>query len=475
MFVKPNFDIVPSSENAHLFTRTIMATELRRLALRLATPAAGLAATIAVALLYHVEPQYYYRVLGFIGIEPSHHPFGDLRIVLSWVDCWQRGLDVYFNNPCDGDGSVMDYPPLWLLFTFLPGEEWTKPLGLCIAISFFLALAFLPPPRSGRELLPRLIATLSPVTTFAVERGNMDLLMFAMATAAGILLLGPLRRRVAAYTIIVIAGLLKIYPLVLMALTLRERPRVFLGVTGTAATVVLATGVYFHAEIVKMVANLTPFTHWPPHLPNEAFSDVFGAYLLPVLFAQKVDAAIHPGLIVLRLVKVATFAALFLAMAGWFFCMVRWRDFRIALARLPDPDKIFLLIGAALIGGCFFAGPNFGYRGIYLLFTLPGLLAIALMKGDLRVRQVAVQECVLVIALTWVGFFTWHEPFQQVLAAWIGNTPATRLVHFLWLLSEIARWQVATLFVVILISCCFDWFVAAAGWHRLRCGEVTQV
>src|SRR5262249_43321397 len=160
----------------------------------------------------------------------------------------------------------------------------------------------------------------------------------------------------------------------------------------------------FHAEVEKMVPNIPR---------GEAFSVYFGAHLLPDLIAQKVDAAVHPGLAVLGLVRLAMFAALFLAMAGWFFRVVRWRDFRIALAQLPEPEKIFLLIGAALIGSCFFAGSSVGYRGIHLLFTLPGLLALARMSGDMRVREVAVQGCVLVVALTWAGFFTWFGHFPR--------------------------------------------------------------
>jgi hypothetical protein len=440
---------------------------VRPVALRLTASAAGLAAMIAFAILYHLEPARHYNILAFIGIAPFRYPFVDLQNILAWVDCWQRGVDVYVTNPCDVMGRVLDYPPLWLRFTFLPSKEWTNALGICLAILFFLALALLPPPRSGRELLPRLIATLSPVTTFAVERGNTDLLIFVIATATGVLLLGPLHRRVAAYTMIVIAGLLKIYPIVLMVLTLRERPRIFLGVNGMAATVLLATGIYFHAEIVRESANFAP--------GGPLFGDVFGAYLLPDFIAQRVHAAINPGLTAFVLAKVATFAALFLAMAGWLFFMVRWHDFRTALAGLPGSDKMFLLIGSALIGGCFFAGSNVGYRGIYLIFTLPGLLAIARMEGQpMYLRQMALQECALVVTLTWVGFLTWHGPFQDMVAAWIGDVPATRLVHFLWLLSQIMWWQVATFFVAILISCCFDWFVAATRWRRLHRRELAR-
>jgi hypothetical protein len=156
--------------------------------------------------------------------------------------------------------------------------------------------------------------------------------------------------------------------------------------------------------------------------------------------------ALNPGFS-LRLVRLVIFAALFFAMAGWFFCMVRWRDFRTVLARLPEPEKMFLLIGAALIGGCFFAGSIYGYRGIHLLFTLPGLLAMVHMGNDMCVRKVAVPAYVLVVMLMWAEFFI--SVLRHILPVW-----------FVWLLIQIAWWQVATLFIAIVIGCCSNWLEA---------------
>jgi len=421
-----------------------MAKAVRDLALRFTIPAMGLVVTIALALLYQLEPESYYRVLGFIGFVPFRYPFLDLQGILASVDCWQHGIDVYVNNPCDVLDREFTFTPLWL--DVLPGKDWTNVLGLCLTAAFFLALATLPGPLSWKELLPRLVATLSPVTAFAIERASSDLLMFVLATAAGVFLVGPLYRRVMAYAMIVFAGLLKIYPLVLMVLTFRERPRVFLLVNAAAAAVVLATAVYFYGELAKMLLNI------PSSGP---FSSAFGAHYLPDVIAGVVGK-LHPGFS-LHLVRLATFAALCLAMAGWFFCMVRWRDFRMALTRLPESEKMFLLIGAALIGGCFLAGTNIGYRGIHLLFTLPGLLALARTEGNIRVRRVAVQGCVLVVALTWAGFFMLEGLFRQILASWIGKVGSAAVVGFLWLLSQIAWYQVATLFFAILIGCCSNW------------------
>jgi hypothetical protein len=405
---------------------------------------------MALALLYQLEPETYYSVLAFMGFVPFRYPFLDLQGILASADCWQRGIDVYVHNPCDVLNRVFTFTPLWL--DFLPGKGWTNVLGLCLTASFFLALAVLPAPRSGKELLARLVATLSPVTAFAVERGNSDLLMFVLATATGVFLVGPLRNRVVGYATIVIAGLLKVYPFVLMVLTLRERPRVFLLINGTASTVALVMGVYFHGELAEMLLNI------PSSSP---FSSAFGAHYLPDVIAGIV-AKLYP-VAWLGPVRLAIFAAISLAMAGWFFRVVSWRDLRVALTRLQTSEKLFLLIGAALISGCFFAGTNIGYRGIHLLFTLPGLFAMARLEADMHVRRMSVQGCALVVALTWVGLFMMEGLFRKILALWIGKIASVALVGCIWLLSQIAWYQVVTLFIAILIGSCSNWLHGCPG------------
>jgi hypothetical protein len=49
----------------------------------------------------------------------------------------------------------------------------------------------------------------------------------------------------------------------------------------------------------------------------------------------------------------------------------------VALSELGEPQKLLLIMGAAIIVGCFFAGQSTGYRGIFFILVLPGLLALA--------------------------------------------------------------------------------------------------
>jgi hypothetical protein len=47
-----------------------------------------------------------------------------------------------------------------------------------------------------------------------------------------------------------------------------------------------------------------------------------------------------------------------------------------ALRRLDEPRRTALLAGALLLVGCFFAGQNIGYRGVFLFLVMPGLYAL---------------------------------------------------------------------------------------------------
>ena len=425
-----------------------------RFALRFAVPAAGVAALALFALLYRFDRADYYRALDFFGMIPFRTPFLDLQYVPAVIECWQRGIDVYVANPCDVLGRRFGYSPLWLRATFLPGKDWTDPLGLGLDIAFFLSLALLMRPRSGRAALVMLAAVLSPTTVFAVERGNIDLVMFLMALAAGLLLLGPLRRRAAGYALILLAGLLKFYPLALFALALRERPRHVAWIAGGAAAAVLAFAVAFAGELSEMAPNIPA---------GSFFSDLFGARNLPGGIAEILAMGLRadPAAPALRGVQIALYAALFLLTAGGALRLLRWPELCGALTGLPEPERMFLLIGAALVCGCFFAGQSIGYRGIHLLFVLPAFLVLARAPHEAGLRAFGREACVLVIVLMWAGCFTWHGFFHRAITAW----PGAAAMLLPWLVREIVWWRMATLLLAILIAFASDRIEGSRHWR----------
>jgi hypothetical protein len=70
-------------------------------------------------------------------------------------------------------------------------------------------------------------------------------------------------------------------------------------------------------------------------------------------------------------------------------------------------ENRFLLAGALVVVGCFFAGENIGYRSVFLLLTLPALLPLrrAVTGGTLR--------AVLPLTIAAVVFLLWEETIRR--------------------------------------------------------------
>ena len=166
-----------------------------------------------------------YRYLVFaLGGYDLDAPFMDLDTILSWMECYRQGIDVFVQNPCDVLDRLMAYSPVWLLGAHLHlNTSWTPIVGVGLNLTFLVSLVMLPPARTWRGMLVIIAATLSNSVVFAVQLANADLLMFVLLLLAGLAALRQLPTRLAAYPLIVAAALLKFYPVAALIIALRER------------------------------------------------------------------------------------------------------------------------------------------------------------------------------------------------------------------------------------------------------------
>ena len=343
----------------------------------------------------HVE--LYDSIVSAWGVAPFDFPFVDIHGVLSSVQCWGEGVNVYVSNPCDVLGRVFFYSPLllWLAPTGL-GVSATPYAGLLVDGLFIASLALLPLPRKSAEFAILLMALLSTTTVFAVERANIDLLIFALAALA-VTMPGRVR-----YALIGIAGLVKFYPAVMFVLALGERPRRFCWIAGLAALVGGVFLAFYRPELSLALANVPQ---------GRYFTDLFGAVNLPYGLAA-LGLPVSPAALELVLAPAAFAAAVALAP-------------RVAWPRLAEREALCLAAGAALMTGCFFAGQSIGYRGVFLLLAMPGLLALG------RSSRVFAVTALLAV------FLMWSELFRHAIdSAWPGAAFA------FWLGRELAWWWV---------------------------------
>jgi hypothetical protein len=412
-------------------------------------PAIGLAILAALALLYATAPQLYVEILGALGLVPFRYPFLDGQYVLAGAECWHLGINVYVSDPCDVLDRAHAYSPLWLRLPVLP-MSMTMALGVGMAVVFVLSLAVVAPVRRGRDFTLCLLAATSPMVLFALERANADVIIFLLVVAAGLLwprLSGAWR--LAAYAPSLLAALLKYYPITLLCLALRERPRIFAAVIGIALATVAVFIAEFRTEFLASLPNI-PGGGYAAGMFGAAdpargyFTDNFGAIVLPGGIAD-----------ILQRVGLAPQSVLYPLLFGSFVGVAVLRGLRPALAMvcdgevpgaiaaLPARENFFLVSGAALVAGCFFAGQSINYRGIYLFFVLPAFLTLSDNLRSPHGRSRFQQAAIIVVVLMWgdsIRYWLDARGFEAV-----------RIV--IWFVRELFWWHVVGILVGALL--CF--------------------
>jgi hypothetical protein len=333
-------------------------------------------------------PQYI-AIMSALGVDAWHFPFLDTMGPLSWIECHQRGIDVFVANPCDPLNRLFNYSPLILdLPDFGLRVRDTFAIGLSIALLFLTTLPFVFRPATLHALVLACFACLSPSVLFAVERANFDLLEFVLIAAAGLFALRQGAIRFASYAIFITSGLLKFYPFVLLALSVREQPRTFVAIATLSAAALLAFAGYYWSDLQEVAALQPPFIFW---------GDTFSARQLPFGIANYFHLSSQIGIFI-TLLMLAVFGYIALRLAPLLQSVVSEPDWQ-------RPGLYFLAIGCLLIVGNFVAGTNVGYRSIMLLFVMPGLLDLRSGDQSNSPNRILTATFWMVLFLLWKDFF----------------------------------------------------------------------
>jgi hypothetical protein len=446
-----------------------MVISWRRLIFRFAVPACGLLVLCLFAFIYMSYQDIYFRLIRLMIKFPGPQPFVDWEYVPSAIRCWSEGVNVYNDNTCYtvwGEPQPFLYSPLLLRATFLAaGEHWINVTMLTVCVLFFLSLATLPPAHSWRDLFIALFATLSSATFLVAERGNADLILFLMIIAAVNLRIMPLALRLGGYSLIVLAGLVKFYPFVALIVVLRERPVVIAAVAAISMAA-LATLLFYRHELGLMSANLPAPSYFTLQFGSANLPGGIGVSVGKVMEkfgyadggAARATAALVSRAILPILVVLAIAAA----------CVIARRcDLRCTEARLSTRQLDFLVVGAALISGCFFAGQSVIYRGIYLLLALPGLAELSRQMPTRLGRRLFDSAGIAIVFVLWTPFLDECLRLAGLTTRlnYIGEAQPTALLHHynnydnfppstagyvLWLAGELAWWWIITLLLAVL-------------------------
>ena len=416
----------------------------RPLRYRLAVPVAALLAFAAFALLWRLRFYLtYWDILQLLSVRSWTFPFLDTHALLAAAECQRQGINVYLENPCDYIARLHVYSPLWLSLipSFLNASD-TARVGLALDLLFILSLGLVFRPRSWSEVAIFALAVFSPITLLAVERGNNDIVVFLFVVCTALLWSNSPRSRVLSYAICLLTGLLKYYPLVLLALIARERWQRALALAFLAgATIVLMVFVY-RGELAIALTNIPKISY---------FTDGFSVQNLPygmvaVLLGEDARSALAP---VLLLVLAAAVLASAWRRAGLLLpCDIDWTIWEMRL----------LAIASILLAACFFAGQNISYRGIFILLALPGLLDLRRSLGEPALRRWITQMIALCLLIMWGEFFRqlYNTAAGLPSPGFASNPLAVTLWVMIWICRELVWWWLVAGFMALTA-----WFVGS--------------
>ena len=266
---------------------------------------------------------------GMVDVPGIYPPFHDMRSIQGALSSIAAGYDPHIYNPGDPAGRVMDYPSVWIVIAkvFRFGNETSFMTFVSTFIFAYLFSCCVLLKKSPSLYL--LLAMLSGASLLAVERGNNDLVVFSLVTAALHLRWDRIKAGIA-----LLAVILKIYPVFALYGFFRRNVKLLV-LTAISSAIYL---MFILREIAVIKLGNTA---------NGGFA--YGVQL---------------GAMLLAAICVILMIASYLL---WKTGVVE----RVFLNESGDYEREMFLVGGSLYFVTFFLSLNWDYRLIFLLFCLP--------------------------------------------------------------------------------------------------------
>ncbi len=278
--------------------------------------------------------------------------FADMRTVQGGLASVEKGLNPQVDNPHDPWGRVMNYPSIWLDIGRLAGiENETNYLVFCLAeIAIFLGVCGFLLYRTPSLLL--LLSMVSTSSLLAIERGNNDMVLFAL-----LFWFAMVSSRTISPVFLITSFALKLYPLFAAGVLIVKRKKGLLALT----IIPIALIALWRREDYLLTLSGVHFG---------GFNWMYGLPKVKLLLARSWFSGgwSFPALVILIAVAVAILVPI----------LGRYGRSE-AGSRALDED--LFLVGACVYVGTYALALNFDYRLIFLIFCIPFLLDIRPLIG----------------------------------------------------------------------------------------------
>jgi hypothetical protein len=345
----------------------------------------------------------------YLGVNSAPTLFYDARNVAAAADCWALGHDPLVTNPCDPAGRVMNYPRLWVLLHFVgltQARTWL--FGVIIVALFLGSFLLLSGRLSPGEGVVTAAAVASPAVMLAIERGNVDLVLFTVFVLA--VLAWAARERVTPLlspALVVTTALAKFYAIfALPAFLLTGVRRAMWAVP--AGLGIMVAYVLLTIDDVRQVMSA----------PEGGLLYSYGARILIGNLYHRFSPGdwVHGNLLAQA---IAGIPVVLLGAVMWVWA--RRRLTPLSAVERMSPRVLSFHLGALTYLGTFAVRKNGDYRLVFLLLTLPLLFDWAADDESPLRRTLARSGLIAVTSGLWIGALSpfigpWDEAASWAIA-----------------------------------------------------------
>ncbi len=386
----------------------------------------------------------YYEFWRYLRVPTMFPAFADMRVITSGFECYRLGYEVLVENPCDPWHRPTNYPRIWMAFAPLGlDQSHTILLGIFFALLFFIMVFLIIRHLNYSEALIYSIALCSPSVMLAVERGNNDLIIFAILSIS-LLLINKQKPfwRLVSYSAILLAAILKLYPIFAFTVICKEKKK---HAYILASFIAGCFGIYVLSALkdIKLISTATEKSNIWSYGYKIIFS-LFFRDLEKVLTSNVVN---HNNLLFVHAYKSMLFICLALLIFFLIYNLAKVvikTQFRIIDSFTPQDDNFLeaFRIGSSIYIGTFFLGNNWCYRLVFILFTMPQILYWTKCNVNLR----------LISVLSIIGI---------LLTLWLKTSMNPYIIY----LSQVIDWLLFVYFCYTLLLTLPDWLKSAFSFH----------
>ncbi len=374
---------------------------------------------LPIGLLFHFLGPAAWRLWNIPVMLPG---FADARSILLGVQASQAGYDPLVQNPFDPFGRVMAYPRAWLLLGVLPLSENSTVAVAVAEIGLFLVGVFVfMQDLSRADAVWIAVLLISPAAMLCFERANTDLVVFFLLGCALALLTVA---RFLSLFLVELAAILKLYPIAALTYLMRESKK-YLVPWLLAGLLLFALYALLTLQDIRRILSMAP--------KGVGFNygvTVAGIWLLDL--TQSRWAA-----------DTAFAVSYLLAYAGLICVLYAVHRAHPVLTAGNARSLDALRLGASLYITTFLQGNTWIYRLIFLIFTIPQVVAWARSTDTRRIATICL---ILIMASVWLPLLGATEP--PIFTPWA-------IVQFL--MNEVANWGLFACFAYLLFASLPDW------------------